>query len=100
MQSSWVGTAAPHGAAAPPRTVCFPLAGDIAVGGGHVSVLHLIQHLDRPRYRPILAVHGDGPVRRWLVEQGLAHDIELLSRRVQSRRGAWLSDAALVGRNS
>jgi glycosyltransferase involved in cell wall biosynthesis len=100
MQASPGGTAAPDSAPAPPRMVCFPLAGDLTVGGGHVSVLLLIQHLDRQRYRPILAVHGDGPVRRWLAEQGLRGDMELLNGRIQGRRSVWLRDAALVGRRS
>jgi glycosyltransferase involved in cell wall biosynthesis len=100
LQSSPVGTAAPRGLPALPRTVCFPLAGDIPVGGGHVSVLLLIQNLDPRRYRPLLAVHGDGPVRRWLAAQGLAEQIELLSGSARGGRAAWVRDAALIGRRS
>jgi glycosyltransferase involved in cell wall biosynthesis len=83
-----------------PVSICFPLAGDIPVGGGHVSALLLLQNLDRRRYRPIVAVHGDGPVRRWLAEQGLADEIEDLGGDDQVKRGAWMRNAAFIGRRS
>jgi glycosyltransferase involved in cell wall biosynthesis len=94
------GSAAAFGIPALPIPICFPFAGDIPVGGGHVSALLLIQNLDRRHYCPILPVHGDGPVRRWLAEQGLAADIEQVGARIQGRRAAWLGDAALVGLRS
>jgi glycosyltransferase involved in cell wall biosynthesis len=80
--------------------ICFPLAGDIPVGGGHVSVLLLIQNLDRRRFRPIIAVHGDGPVRRWLEEQGVRHEIESLATCVRDRRCVRMGDVALICRRS
>ena len=83
-----------------PVPICFPLAGDIPVGGGHVSVLLLIQNLDRRRFRPIIAVHGDGPVRRWLEEQGVAHEIEALERCVRDRHRVRIGDVALICRRS
>ena len=83
-----------------PVPICFPLAGDIPVGGGHVSVLLLIQNLDRRRFRPIIAVHGDGPVRRWLEEQGVGHEIEVLATCVRDRHCVRMGDIALICRRS
>jgi glycosyltransferase involved in cell wall biosynthesis len=70
------------------------------VGGGHVSVLLLIRNLDRRRFRPIIAVHGDGPVRRWLAEQDGAPEIEPLEPCVRDRHRVRSGDVALICRGS
>jgi glycosyltransferase involved in cell wall biosynthesis len=36
-----------------PLTIAFPFAGD-SVGGSHISVLGLLRHLDRSRFRPLV----------------------------------------------
>jgi glycosyltransferase involved in cell wall biosynthesis len=38
-------------------TVCFPFVGDL-VGGSHLSVLGLVQNLDRARFRPLIFVQN------------------------------------------
>lgn len=100
MNSSPVRTSGPRRDPALPMPICFPLAGDIPVGGGHVSVLLLLKNLDRQRFRPIIAVHGDGPVRRWLEEQGAAREIEALEKCVRDRHRVRIGDVALICRHS
>jgi glycosyltransferase involved in cell wall biosynthesis len=100
VNSSPAGTSAPGRVPVVPVPICFPLAGDIPVGGGHVSVLLLIQNLDRRRFRPVVAVHGDGPVRRWLEEHGVRHEIEALQGCVRDRHRVRIGDVALICRRS
>lgn len=100
MNSSRAGTPGPRRGPALPIPICFPLAGDIPVGGGHVSVLLLLRNLDRQRFRPIIAVHGDGPVRRWLEEQVPAREIEALMKCVRDRHRIRIGDIALICRHS
>ena|SRR5919106_3616590 len=100
MHSSPGAIPAPQTVPALPVPICFPLAGDIPVGGGHVSVLVLIHSLDRRRFRPIVAVHGDGPVRRWLEEQGVRDEIGVLQRCVRDRHRVRIGDVALICRRS
>ena len=51
--------------------ICFPLAADIDVGGGHRSAMLLIRHLNQRRFLPILVLHGhEGPAGRWLATRG------------------------------
>jgi len=90
----------PPGALDPPVPICFPLAGDTPVGGGHVSVWLLVQNLDRRRFRPIVAVHGDGPVRRWLAERAGGQEIEDLPGCVRDRHRVRIGDVATICRRS
>lgn len=83
-----------------PVPICFPLAGDIPVGGGHVSVSLLVQSLDRRRFRPIIAVHGDGPVGRWLAGRGGGQEIEVLASCVRDRHRVRIGDVAAICRRS
>ncbi|MEJ1157417.1 glycosyltransferase family 4 protein [Prosthecomicrobium sp. N25] len=39
-----------------PETICFPFIGD-EIGGSHISAMKLIKHLDRDRFRPLIALH-------------------------------------------
>ena len=91
--------AAPR-APALPVPICFPFAGDIPVGGGHISALLLIKNLDGRCYRPIIAVHDEGPVRRWLAAQDGDLEIEALARCVRDRRRIRVGDFAMIGRRS
>ena len=100
MNLSPVGTSASRRGAVLPTPICFPLAGDIPVGGGHVSVLLLIKNLDRQRYRPIIAVHGDGPVRRWLGERDSDLEIAVLASCVRDRHHVRIGDVAMICRRS
>ena len=84
----------------PPVPICFPLAGDIPVGGGHVSVSLLVQNLDRRRFRPIIALHGDGPVGRWLAGRGGGQEIEVLASCVRDRHRVRIGDIAAICRRS
>lgn len=52
------------------RRVCYPFVGD-TIGGSHMSALLLIEHLDRRRYEPIIAVHESGPFSDFLRQRGL-----------------------------
>jgi glycosyltransferase involved in cell wall biosynthesis len=42
-----------------PLTIAFPFAGD-SIGGSHVSVLGLLAHLDRSRFRPLVITEVPG----------------------------------------
>jgi glycosyltransferase involved in cell wall biosynthesis len=42
-----------------PLRICFPFSGD-SVGGSHISVRGLIDHLDRSRYRPVIVPQVPG----------------------------------------
>lgn len=54
-------------------TVCFPFTGD-TVGGSHISVLGLLERLDRSRYRIIVVPqYPDGAIARLFA----AHEIEV-----------------------
>lgn len=79
--------------------VCFPFAGDIAVGGGHVSALLLIRNLNPDRFQPVLAIHGEGPVQRWLAENVDLPTLQL-NGRVRAARGTRINDAAFIGLRS
>ena len=53
---------------------CLPVAfvADAArIGGGEVSVLGLLQHLDRARYRPVFLCYGSGALTARLGEMGI-----------------------------
>ena len=65
-----------------------------------MSALLLIRNLDRRRVRAIIAVHGDGPVRRWLGEQGVAEEIEPLEEEVRDRHRVRIGDVARICRRS
>lgn len=52
------------------RRVCYPFVGD-TIGGSHLSALLLIEHLDRRRYEPIIALHETGPFSDLLRQRGL-----------------------------
>jgi glycosyltransferase involved in cell wall biosynthesis len=52
--------------------VCFPFVGQ-TVGGAHISALHLISHLDRTRFEPLVLLHQPrGPLAELLAGHGIA----------------------------
>lgn len=53
------------------QEIAFPLVGN-ALGGSHISVLNLIKHLDRERFRASVLIDiGDGPVAELFHDEGL-----------------------------
>lgn len=59
----------------PPRpVVCFPFVND-ALGGSHISALHLIRHLDRRRFEPLVVLHQmAGPVADFFRSEGISFE--------------------------
>lgn len=51
-----------------PRPVAFPYVGD-TLGGSHISSLILAQNLDRQRYRPLIIIHGEGPLENYIQQR-------------------------------
>jgi glycosyltransferase involved in cell wall biosynthesis len=42
-----------------------------AIGGGEIALLNLLQHLDRNRYEPVVALFADGPLTELLRASGV-----------------------------
>jgi glycosyltransferase involved in cell wall biosynthesis len=51
--------------------ILFPFTGD-TVGGSHLAALELISGLDRFRFEPVIGVHEEGLLTRYLAERSLA----------------------------
>ena len=57
-----------------PPVVCFPFVND-ALGGSHISALHLMRHLDRRRFEPLVVLHRmTGPVADFFQEEGISFE--------------------------
>lgn len=41
-----------------------------SLGGGEIALLNLIRHVDRSRYRPVVVLFSDGPLRKQLIDVG------------------------------
>lgn len=54
----------------PPITILFPFTGD-TVGGSHLSALELVLGLDERRFRPVVAVHENGPLQNYLLKRNI-----------------------------
>lgn len=50
--------------------------------GGEISLFNLVTHLDRSRYRPVVVLFDDGPLRERLDEAGIETRIRRLGREV------------------
>lgn len=93
----------------PPKKILF-FDHTAAMGGGEISLLHLIQHLDQTRFRPIVLLSTDGTLRQKLESSGiethilpLASDVldtrkDSLGRRSLLRLGAIFKTLAYIGR--
>ena len=68
-----------------PQTVLF-LDHTAKMGGGEYALLHLVQRLDRTRYKPIVLLFSDGPLREKLVASGVETRVYPLSSRIVSTR--------------
>jgi len=51
-----------------PSRILFPFVGD-TIGGSHLSALELINGLDRSLFEPVIAVHQDGMLVKYLKER-------------------------------
>ena len=59
------------------------------LGGGEIALLHLVQHLDRERFTPIVLLSSDGPLRAKLQESGIEVHLLLISDSIlESRKDA------------
>ena len=57
------------------------------LGGGELALLHLVQHLDRSRYQPVVALFSEGPLAEALRDAGVeTHILPLDPRIVQTRK--------------
>lgn len=56
------------------------------MSGGEIALLHLLQHLDRQLYRPVVVLSADGPLHGKLVEAGIETHILLLDEGVGATR--------------
>jgi glycosyltransferase involved in cell wall biosynthesis len=78
-----------------PKTVLF-FDHTAALGGGEVALLQLVQHLDRSRYRPLVVLASDGPLRAELLRAGVeTHVIPLAPNVVHTRKDS-LGGASLL----
>ncbi len=75
-----------RGAAAGPRRI-FYLHGTSEIGGSDVSLLRLVQRLDRARFQPIVALPARGPLVSALEACGADVVIEPRMRKLTTRRG-------------
>ena len=58
----------------PRPVVCFPFVND-ALGGSHISALHLMRHLDRRRFEPLVVLHRTtGPVADVFRREGISFE--------------------------
>ena len=59
------------------------------LGGGEIALLHLIQHLDRARFEPLVVLGEDGPLREKLEEAGVeTHVLALAAGVTETRKDA------------
>lgn len=66
------------------------------LGGGEIALLHLVQHLDRTRFVPVVALGEDGPLRAKLEESGVETHILALSSSVTETRKDGLGLSTLL----
>lgn len=66
------------------------------MSGGEIALLHLLQHLDRQRFRPVVVLSADGPLHAKLVEAGIETHILLLDEGVVGTRKDDLGLRALL----
>ncbi len=66
------------------------------LGGGEIALLHLVQHLDRTRFVPVVVLGEDGPLRAKLEEFGIETHILPLSSEVTETRKDGLGLSTLL----
>jgi glycosyltransferase involved in cell wall biosynthesis len=70
---------------APPTTILF-FDHTAKMGGGEIALLHLVTHLDRKRFEPVVVLADDGPLCAKLSEAGVETHVLPLSNRVAEVR--------------
>lgn len=66
------------------------------LGGGEIALLHLVQHLDRARFVPVVVLGEDGPLRAKLEEAGVETHLLALSSGVTETRKDGLGLSTLL----
>ena len=66
------------------------------LGGGEIALLHLVQHLDRTRFMPVVVLGEDGPLRAKLEESGVETHLLALSSSVTETRKDGLGLSTLL----
>jgi glycosyltransferase involved in cell wall biosynthesis len=67
-----------------------------SLGGGEISLLHLVQCLDLQRYVPVVVLSTDGPLRKKLEEAGVETHILPLSSDILETRKDTLGGKSLL----
>jgi len=69
-----------------PRTILF-FDHTAQLGGGEIALLHLVQHLDKQLFTPLVVLGSEGPLRQRLLEAGVeTHVLPLAESIVQTRK--------------
>ncbi len=66
------------------------------LGGGEIALLHLVQHLDRTQFMPVVVLGEDGPLRAKLEESGVETHLLALSSAVTETRKDGLGVSTLL----
>jgi len=66
------------------------------LGGGEIALLNLVRCLDAGRYRPLVVLFSDGPLRQKLHDAGIAVSIFPLDRRIVDTRKDSLGGRTLL----
>ena len=64
--------------------------------GGEISLFNLVTHLDQTKYRPVVALFADGPLRLKLDEAGIETRVIALDESVSQTRKEALGAASLL----
>jgi len=72
----------------PPKRILF-VDHTAKMSGGEIALLHLVQHLDRDRYLPIVLLSSDGPLRQKLEEGCIeTHVLPISASVLEARKDA------------
>jgi glycosyltransferase involved in cell wall biosynthesis len=70
------------------------------MSGGEIALLHLVQHLDRRRYTPVVVLSAEGPLLAKLVESGVETHVLPLEESVLETRKDSLERRGLLRPNA
>lgn len=57
-----------------PIRVCYPFSGG-TIGGSHVSTIQLIKQLPKKKIEPLVVLHREGPLAKYLADQDISFQI-------------------------
>jgi len=78
-----------------PRTILF-FDHTAQLGGGEIALLHLVQHMDKQLFTPLVVLGGEGPLRQRLLEAGVeTHVLPVAESIVQTRKASLEADSLL-----